>query len=93
MVESEIEGRLQNAKEKKVDLDELRSRLQTEKKLSVRECDVFFVVGSGLNNIEAGEKLHVTEGTIKFHLTNVFKKLGVKSRSRIVLLAHGLEPL
>ena len=94
MVENEIQENLQKDKDNfKVDLDELRRRLQVDKGLSERECDVFFVVGSGCNNLEAAEKLFVAEGTVKFHLTNVFRKLGVKSRSRIVLLAHGLDSL
>ena len=76
-----------------VNLDQLHESLMTDKGLSMRECDIFFVVGSGVNNIEAGERLNVTEGTIKFHLTSIFKKLKINSRAKVVLLAHGLEPL
>ena len=76
-----------------INLEKISEDLQVKKGLSEREVDIFFVVGSGVNNSEAAEKLHVTEGTVKFHLTNVFRKLDIKSRSRLVLLAHGLEAL
>jgi len=76
-----------------VNLDQLHESLMTDKGLTLRECDFFFMVGSGINNCEAAERLNVTEGTVKFHLTSIFKKLNVSSRAKLVLLAHGLEPL
>lgn len=40
---------------------------------------------TGCSNRVAAEDLHVTEKTIKFHLTNIYKKCGVKNRSELVL--------
>ncbi len=77
----------------KVDLDKLHYDLLNVKGLSQRQCDVFFTVGSGMTNKEVAEKLCVSQATVKFHLTHIFNKLKVKSRSRLVILAHGLEPL
>ena len=38
-------------------------------------------VARGLPNQAIGKELWVTEQTIKFHLTNIFKKLGVANRT------------
>jgi len=77
----------------KVATKRIKKILINEKGLTQRQVDVFFTVGSGLSNVEASEKLEVNEGTVKFHLTNIFKKLDITSRSQVVLLAHGIEPL
>jgi len=61
--------------------------------LTDREVEVFFQVSDGVSNLEAAKKLKITEGTVKFHLTNIFHKLDIQRRSQITLLAHGLEPL
>jgi len=71
----------------------VKKDLIKNKGLTQRECDIFFAVGSGLTNLEASIECHVTEGTVKFHLTNIFKKLNLTNRSKVVILAHGLEPL
>ena len=68
-------------------------KMVAAKKLTKREVDVFFLVGSGITNREAAEKIDVQPGTIKFHLTNIFDKLEVRSRSSVILMAHGLEPV
>jgi len=61
--------------------------------LTDREVEVFFQVSDGVSNLMAAKKLKITEGTIKFHLTNIFGKLDIQRRAQITLLAHGLEPL
>lgn len=52
--------------------------------LSRREVDVAEWVVKGLSNKEIAEKLFVTEKTIKFHLTNIYKKMSLKSRARLI---------
>jgi DNA-binding NarL/FixJ family response regulator len=41
----------------------------------------------GLNNNEIAEKLVVSLGTVKFHISNIFQKLGIDSRVEAVKLA------
>jgi DNA-binding NarL/FixJ family response regulator len=41
----------------------------------------------GLNNNEIAERLVVSLGTVKFHISNIFHKLGVDSRVEAVKLA------
>lgn len=52
--------------------------------LSRREAEVLAQVMLGKTNKAIGEGLFVTEKTVKFHLTNVYKKLGVKHRSEAI---------
>jgi DNA-binding NarL/FixJ family response regulator len=55
--------------------------------LSPRELDVLRLVAKGLSNKEIGSDLHVVEGTVKIHLTNILAKLGVSDRTQAILAA------
>jgi DNA-binding CsgD family transcriptional regulator len=56
-----------------------------QKGLSHREAEVVELVAQGLSNKEVADKLFVTEKTIKFHLTNIYKKMNVKSRAQLIV--------
>ena len=58
--------------------------------LSARELDVLRHVARGRTNKEIASALHVTEGTIKNHLTNIFTRLGVLDRTQAALKARDL---
>jgi DNA-binding NarL/FixJ family response regulator len=53
-----------------------KSRLLTE-----RELEIVRLVGEGHSNRELARMLWVTEQTVKFHLTNIYRKLGVSNRT------------
>jgi DNA-binding CsgD family transcriptional regulator len=53
------------------------------KGLSNRESEVVELIITGLSNKEVATKLFVTEKTVKFHLTNIYKKTSVKSRTML----------
>jgi DNA-binding NarL/FixJ family response regulator len=55
--------------------------------LTPRELEVLRLVAKGLSNKEIGSALHVVEGTIKIHLTNILAKLGVSDRTQAILAA------
>ena len=55
--------------------------------LTERERDVLKCMVDGLNNNEIAENLVVSLGTVKFHVSNIFHKLGVDSRVEAVKLA------
>jgi NarL family two-component system response regulator LiaR len=55
--------------------------------LTERERDVLKCLVEGLNNNEIAERLVVSLGTVKFHVSNIFQKLGVDSRVEAVKLA------
>lgn len=49
--------------------------------LTEREATILKLVARGLSNHEIARELWVTEPTVKFHLTRIYKKLGVGSRT------------
>ena len=55
--------------------------------LSKREKDVLKLIGGGMSNLEIAEKLYLSEGTIRNHVTSVFSKLNVSGRTQAALLA------
>ena len=56
-----------------------------QKGLSNREAEVAELVSKGLSNKEVANQLFVTENTVKFHLTNIYKKMSVKSRAQLIV--------
>jgi DNA-binding NarL/FixJ family response regulator len=60
--------------------------------LTVREVEVLGLAAQGISNAELGRLLFVSERTIKFHLRNVFLKLGATNRTEAahVALMRGL---
>src|SRR5512135_300067 len=55
--------------------------------LTERERDVLRCMVEGLNNNEIAEKLFISLGTVKFHVSNIYQKLGVNSRVEAVRAA------
>ena len=56
--------------------------------LTRREVEVLRLVSSGMTNRAVGCALWVTSETVKFHLTNVYRKLGVGSRGEASAWAY-----
>ena len=52
--------------------------------LSRREAQVALCCVEGLTNAQIGERLKVTEQTVKFHLRNIFIKFGVRRRAELI---------
>ncbi len=61
--------------------------------LSEREVEVIRLVAEGLSNHEIAERLFITLGTVKSHLTSIFHKLDVHSRTQTIVKARELELL
>jgi DNA-binding NarL/FixJ family response regulator len=61
--------------------------------LTAREEEVLRLVASGASNAAIGARLCITEQTVKYHLGNVFRKLGVSNRTQASRYAFRfLEP-
>jgi DNA-binding NarL/FixJ family response regulator len=62
--------------------------------LTRREGEVLALVADGRSNREIGEKLFISDRTVARHLTNIFHKIGVSSRTQAARYAldHGLTP-
>ncbi|HSF82201.1 MAG TPA: LuxR C-terminal-related transcriptional regulator [Anaerolineales bacterium] len=58
--------------------------------LSEREIEVLQLIADGHNNREIGERLFISVGTVKRHITNIYGKLGVHSRTQAIALAREL---
>jgi DNA-binding NarL/FixJ family response regulator len=56
--------------------------------LSERELEVLKLVATGLANKQIAHKLGISEKTVKVHLTNVFRELGVFDRTQAALWAQ-----
>jgi len=52
--------------------------------LSKREMEILQAISSGLSNLEISDKYFISEKTVKAHVYNLFKKMGVNSRTQAV---------
>jgi DNA-binding NarL/FixJ family response regulator len=60
---------------------------ERDPEISPREREVLRLLAAGFSNREIGSALHVAEGTIKNHVSNILGKMGVRDRTRAVLKA------
>jgi DNA-binding NarL/FixJ family response regulator len=58
--------------------------------LTDRETAVLRALAQGLSNDEIAKELWVAQQTVKFHLTNIYRKLGVKNRTEATRAAYRL---
>mgnify|MGYP001243772876 CR=1 FL=1 len=59
--------------------------------LSEREVQVLTLLSKGYSNQKIGQSLSIAENTVKWHIRNLFEKLGVKNRTSAVLAAQNLN--
>jgi DNA-binding NarL/FixJ family response regulator len=59
----------------------------SDEPLTERERDVLRHVAGGNRNREIGEKLHISEETVKVHLKHIMEKLGASDRTEAVTIA------
>ncbi|MCA9919799.1 MAG: hypothetical protein KC445_17705, partial [Anaerolineales bacterium] len=65
--------------------------LTTAASITEREQEVLQLVGDGLSTREIGQKLCISPGTVKTHLTNIYNKLGTQNRVQAVAEARLLH--
>ena len=56
--------------------------------LTERELTILRLVAEGLSNLDIANRLFVTEQTVKFHLSNIYRKLGVGNRTEATRYAY-----
>ncbi|GAA3882852.1 hypothetical protein GCM10022381_26390 [Leifsonia kafniensis] len=62
--------------------------LEDTVQLSPREREVLRLVVSGARNKSIAERLSISENTVKFHVSNLLRKVGASTRSELVALAR-----
>jgi len=55
--------------------------------------EVLQLLAEGLSNQDIGKKLFISLGTVKWHVKNIYGKLGVKSRTQAIVMAQKLKLL
>jgi len=68
------------------------SPTQITSKLTEREIDVLRLLAGGLSNADIAERLFLSEGTVRNHISTILSKLGVADRTQAAVIAirHGL---
>jgi len=61
--------------------------------LSQRELEVLRLIAAGLSNQEIADQTYVALSTVKWHIRNIYGKLGVKSRTQAIARAQELNLL
>jgi DNA-binding CsgD family transcriptional regulator/lipopolysaccharide biosynthesis regulator YciM len=64
--------------------ERLRSAAVARESLTPREMQIAFAVAEGASNNEVAAALYVTPKTVEYHLTRVYRKLGLRSRAELV---------
>jgi WD40 repeat protein/serine/threonine protein kinase len=67
--------------------------LSVVEQLTVREQEILQLIADGASNKEIADLLFVTVGTVKWHIRQVYRKLGVRSRVQAMIRARELELL
>ena len=58
--------------------------------LTKREREILQVMARGLGNSEIGDKLFISEKTVRNHITNILDKLEVETRAKAIVLAKDM---
>ena len=56
--------------------------------LTERELEVLRLIGTGATNREIADRLVVSEGTVKNHVSSILSRLGLRDRTQAALYAH-----
>jgi NarL family two-component system response regulator LiaR len=69
-----------------------RPKMEVGFDLSAREREILAFLVKGLSNLEISNQLHISMSTVKYHLANIFSKLGVRNRveATTIALEHNL---
>ncbi|HMS85835.1 MAG TPA: response regulator transcription factor [Nitrospira sp.] len=95
---STMNGGLSNGQEQAVGWDRRTKsswKVKTETQVSgwddavtEREREVIRLVEQGFANKEIADRLCISDSTVRYHLTNIFDKVGVRSRQKLLIYAH-----
>jgi LuxR family maltose regulon positive regulatory protein len=64
-----------------------------QENLSAREIEVLKLASDGCSNQDIARTLYITLGTVKWHMNNIFSKLGTSRRTQAIAKARELNLL
>jgi len=82
-----VDGQVQLSKQVALKLVAEAKIIDEVPSLTTREEDVLKLVAQGCSNKEICLSLNITEKTVKAHVGNIFRKIGVNSRTQATLFA------
>jgi two-component system NarL family response regulator len=61
--------------------------------LSARQIEILTLVAQGMTNLQVGQTLHLSEPTIRYHMTQILERLHLKNRAQVIAYAarHGMS--
>lgn len=63
------------------------TREEFKEELSERETEILKLVAKGFNNRDIAKLLYISEGTVKNYISNIYSKLDISDRSKLILYA------
>ncbi len=66
----------------------MSSRRRRSSSLTTRELEVFRLITEGLSNAEIGDRLFISDTTVKTHVTRLLQKLDLRDRAQAIVLAY-----
>ena len=57
-------------------------------RLTEREDEVVEAVSEGLDNAEVADRLFMSEGTVRNHISSILAKLGLRNRTQVAVLYY-----
>ncbi|MCC3377033.1 response regulator transcription factor [Cohnella sp. REN36] len=83
VLESQVASKMMNRFRKPA-----QAEAQPHEELTEREMEVLKLIAQGKSNQEIADELFIGIKTVKYHLTNMFGKLGVEDRTQAAIYAH-----
>ena len=65
--------------------------IRSDDLLTKRELEIVDLVCMGLRNRDIAQRCDLAEGTVKIHLNSIFRKLGLASRSELIVQRGGMR--
>jgi two-component system, NarL family, nitrate/nitrite response regulator NarL len=67
----------------------MRKTHRPVEKLTARQREIMLIVAEGLSNKEIARRLNISEGTVKIHLHQIFRHLGISNRTALTAFVYG----
>lgn len=87
LLQGDVAKKMMDSIHNDFDIDS-QKRDSTLKELTKREYEIAILVGEGKNNKEISEKLFITLGTVKNHISKILDKINIRDRTKLALMIN-----